>query len=273
MSRGRATSDGSQAFRAGDAAPVTGRRPLWPSRLHLWPLVLALSLLALLWFGPLPARAQGSFAAHMVMHMGVVAIAAPLLAIGLARLWPGLMAGIPAGLALAASFAEFVVIWGWHAPALHDAARVEMPLFVAEQASFLLAGLFVWATALGTAEEGPRGKTGAGGDTSGLGARAAGVAGLLMTSMHMTLLGALLLFSPRPLYACADLCSPAASMTPLEDQALGGVIMLVVGGAAYLTGGLVLLASVLRGPPGSAMPETAYAADPFPPTTTGRDAP
>ena len=46
---------------------------------ELWPLAAGLLLLALLWFGPLPERARGSFAAHMVMHMGVVAVAARLL--------------------------------------------------------------------------------------------------------------------------------------------------------------------------------------------------
>ncbi len=39
------------------------------------PLGLALLLLAVLWIGPLPARAETSFAAHMVLHMGVVALA------------------------------------------------------------------------------------------------------------------------------------------------------------------------------------------------------
>ncbi|WP_188854260.1 cytochrome c oxidase assembly protein [Aureimonas glaciei] len=217
------------------------------SPLRLWPLFLGLGLLAALWLGPLPERARGSFAAHMVMHMGIVAVAAPLLVLGLSRLWPALFRGIPPQWALAASFAEFAVVWGWHAPALHDSARVSTPLLLAEQASFLLAGLFVWMTALGTASNG-----------GALAARAAGVAALLVTSMHMTLLGALLLFSPRPLYACADLCAPAASMTPVEDQALGGAIMLAVGGISYLAGGLILLASVLRGPSGRE-PEAAFA--------------
>ena len=220
-----------------------------PGALRLWPLFLGLGLLAVLWLGPLPDRSRGSFAAHMVMHMGIVAVAAPLLVLGLSRLQPAALRGIPPQLALAASFAEFAVVWGWHAPALHDAARVSTPLFLAEQGSFLLAGIFVWMTALGTASNGDR-----------LLARAAGVAALLVTSMHMTLLGALLLFSPRPLYACADLCAPAASMTPVQDQALGGVIMLLVGGASYLAGGLMLLAQVLRGPSGTE-PEAAFAAD------------
>ncbi|MEC5291411.1 cytochrome c oxidase assembly protein [Aurantimonas sp. C2-3-R2] len=117
---------------------------------------------------------------------------------------------------------------------MHDAARVDASIFVLEQASFLAAGILLWASAIGAA--------GAGRPA----ARAAGVVALLVTSMHMTLLGALLLLAPRPLYACAELCSPAAALTPLGDQQFGGVLMLLVGGAAYLTGGLALLASILR---------------------------
>lgn len=220
----------ARAFEEADGAP--GLSPL-----SLWPLALGLVVLASLWLGPLPERAQGSFAAHMVMHMGVVAVAAPLLAIGLLRLWPQLFTRVTPALAILASFAEFAVVWTWHAPALHDAARTSFTLLLVEQASFIGAGLFVWITAIGTARAG-------GG--KGLGGRAAGTLALLVTSMHMTLLGALLLLSPRPLYACADICSPAASFTPLGDQQFGGVVMLIVGGASYLVGGLVLLATVLR---------------------------
>lgn len=64
--------------------------------------------------------------------------------------------------------------------------------------------------------------------------------------MHMVLLGALLLLAPRALYACAAVCSSAASLTPLGDQQLGGALMLVIGGSAYLAGGLALLSTVLR---------------------------
>ena len=72
----------------------------------------------------------------------------------------------------------------------------------------------------------------------------AGVLGLLLTSMHMTLLGALLALTPRPLYAHADGFS---RLTPLEDQHLGGAIMLLVGGASYLIGGLWLTVRLVRG--------------------------
>ncbi|NDV88869.1 hypothetical protein GTW51_19470 [Aurantimonas aggregata] len=205
-----------------------------------WPLAAGALLLALLWLGPLPIRAEGSFAAHMVMHMGVVALAAPLLAVGLARLLPASVARLTPSVAIVASFAEFAAVWAWHAPALHDAARVEPAIFVLEQASFLTVGLLVWTSAIGAA------------DSRRPAARAAGIGALLVTSMHMTLLGGLLLFAPRPLYACAALCSPAATLTPLGDQQLGGAIMLAVGGSAYLAGGLVLLASILRDPASAA---------------------
>ena len=173
----------------------------------------------------------------MVMHMSLVAIASPLIAIGLLRLWPRLFDGLTPAMAIVASFVEFAVVWTWHAPALHDAARTGWIPLIVEQACFLSAGLFVWIAAIGVA---------APNETKVLSTRAAGTLALLVTSMHMTLLGALLLLSPRPLYACAQICSPTATYTPLGDQQLGGVIMLIVGGAKYLAGGLVLLASVLK---------------------------
>jgi putative membrane protein len=68
------------------------------------------------------------------------------------------------------------------------------------------------------------------------------VVALLLTSMHMTLLGALLALAPRPLYHRA----PASMPSALDDQHLGGAIMLLVGGLAYLAGGLGLTLDVLR---------------------------
>ena len=48
------------------------------------PLILGLFVLAGIWLGPLPRLAGQAFSAHMAMHMGIVAIAAPLLALGIA---------------------------------------------------------------------------------------------------------------------------------------------------------------------------------------------
>jgi putative membrane protein len=196
-------------------------------------IISGIGLLGIAWFGPLPGLAEHSFAAHMGMHVLVVAVAAPLLAIGLAvgRFDPANKAPV-LFLPIPASMIELIVIWAWHAPALHHAARHSSTMLMLEQSSFLVAGLLVWIAAFGG--EGKQRRERA----------AAGIAGLLFTSMHMTLLGVLLALAPRALYPHAGVS--VFGLTPMEDQQLGGVLMLVFGGAAYLAGGLYLLAGLLR---------------------------
>jgi putative membrane protein len=195
-------------------------------------LILGLITLAAAWLSPLPNLAQQAFFAHMTMHMLVVAVAAPLIALGIAgwrfdpvRKFPGLFAPIPA------SVLELIVVWIWHTPTLHYAARHNAAGFMVEQAMFLAGGLLVWLSAFG-------------GDHLQRASRsAAGVVGLLLTSMHMTLLGALLALTPRPLYSHVE---GFAELTPIADQNLGGAIMLFVGGISYLAGGLWLTVELLR---------------------------
>jgi putative membrane protein len=163
----------------------------------------------------------------------VVAIAAPLLALGVAggkldpvRRVPGLFPPVPL------SVLELVIVWAWHAPALHHAARHELVGFVMEQGLFLVAGLAVWLSAFGGGDYRQRERTGA------------AIAALLLTSMHMTLLGALLALTPRALYEHGV---HNTGLTALEDQHLGGAIMLLTGGVSYLLGGLSLTIRLFRG--------------------------
>jgi putative membrane protein len=184
--------------------------------------------------------ADHSFAAHMSMHIAVVAIVAPLIARAVAgtsvdpvRTMPHLMAPVPM------SLIELVIVWAWHVPALHRAARELTEVFVVEQASFLAAGALLWVAAIGGDHEQRRVRAGA------------GIAALLFTSMHMTLLGALFALAGRPLFQHGPTTGSAAA---IADQQLGGVIMLLVGGAAYLVGGLWLTAVALRPARRSAVP-------------------
>lgn len=171
--------------------------------------------LLIAWLAPFPHFFRHSFSGHMTVHMTVVAIAAPLIALGL----PSRRVMSP----LIASLIELAAVWLWHMPALHHAARGSTAAFVAEQGTFLLAGLLLWMAVFG-----------------GRGRDGEGVVALLLTAMHMTLLGALLAMSPRPLYAHAS---------SLDDQHLGGAIMILVGGFSYLAGGLWLSAKLLRRTP------------------------
>lgn len=191
------------------------------------------TVLAGAWLGPLPNLAATTFAAHMAMHVSVVALAAPLIALGIAgtqadpaRQWPRLFAPLPA------SVAELIVIWAWHSPFLHHLSRHDGRAMGLEQSLFLVSSLLVWLSAFG----GPRDAR----DERG----AAGVGGLLMTSMHMTLLGALLTLSLRPLYPHDD--GNALGWSALDDQHLGGLLMLLGAGSSYLIGALWLLSGLLR---------------------------
>jgi len=198
-------------------------------------LILGLLTLFMMW-GVLPLLAPSGFFVHMIMHMGVVAVAAPFLAIGIAGgrldpvpLFPRLFAPIPI------SLLELVVVWTWHAPGLHHVARHTVFGLLAEQSMFLGCGLLLWLSAFG-------GRLPLDADRA-----AAGVIGLLLTMMHMVLLGALLALTPRTLYAHhAGHDASHSGLTPLEDQHLGGAIMLVGGGVSYLIGGLWLSVRLLR---------------------------
>lgn len=184
---------------------------------------LGLVLLPLGW----AAAASGHMTGHMVGHMLAVAVAAPLLAWGLgntrwdmAMRWPAVVTP------LAMSVVELIVVWGWHLPPARALVGMSRLALVAEQAMFLAAGMLLWAAVLGSGAE----------------RRAAGVGALLLTSMHMTLLGALIGLAPRPLY-------PEMAHAPdsLADQQLGGVVMLLVGAGSYLLGGLAMLGTILSG--------------------------
>ena len=180
-------------------------------------LLSGLGLLAAIWIVPLE-RLMPDFAAHMLRHMTLVALAAPLIVLGLPRLAAWL--AVPP---LAAAVAEFAVVWAWHLPAAHGLGRTVPLGFVAEQASFLAVGLAVWAGCLRADRP------------------LAGAGGLLLTSMHMTLLGALLVLAPRDLYA--EVCGTAPD---LAGQQIGGMLMLAIGTPVYLVAGLALTGSALR---------------------------
>ena len=164
-------------------------------------LLLAAVLLAAVWLLPL-AWWWGLFPAHMARHAAVVALVPAILA-------PLLPArGAPPVLLAAA--AEFALAWGWHLPGPH-LLTLASPLWLAlEQGTLLAGGLAVWWSAWRARPLG-------------------GAAALLATSMHMTMLGALLLLAGRALYPYCDLAS----------QQTGAILMLATVTPLYLGGGLL----------------------------------
>ncbi|WP_284164753.1 cytochrome c oxidase assembly protein [Frigidibacter sp. SD6-1] len=185
--------------------------------------ILAIVLLAAVWLSPLPEYARGSIIVHMTLHLTVIAIVPALLAPRLPQR-PGPFALVVVLLA------EMAVVWGWHAPAAHLWARLSGMGLALEQASFLGAGLMVWAAAQSAGQFG-------------------GALVLFGTVMHMTLLGALIGLAPHPVYGA--LCAGWFGLTALEEQQVAGAFMAVAGGAIYLVAALVRLAPALAEPEAS----------------------
>jgi putative membrane protein len=189
-------------------------------------------LLAALWLGPLPEMSRVSFTAHMILHLGVFFAAAPILAAGLAAAGLFLGEARPILTAVAISLAELVIVWGWHAPAMHQAAALDPRYFAAQQASFLGIGAAIWLVSFGPGRRGA----------------AAGVLAMLMSFMHMSMLGVLLGIS-GPLYP-AGICGGLFGLDPLADQHVGGALM-ATAALAYLGGGLFAASRLLADGPAS----------------------
>ena len=180
--------------------------------------IAGLALLAALWLGPLPALAGVSMTAHMLLHVGVTAVVPALLKIRPPR-------GIGAPALVLAAVADMVVVWTWHLPEPHLWASLSDTGFVVQQASFLAVGLAVWSLA----------------EAAG---RVAAAVLLMVTGMHMTMLGVLMTLAPTVLYP--GVCGGGPfGLSPLEDQQMAGVVMAVLAPAVYWVGGLVRLAPAL----------------------------
>jgi putative membrane protein len=173
---------------------------------------------------------DGAFTRHMIAHMAIVAAFAPLLASALAHSRVDPVRRRPRWFSpITASLIEFVVIWAWHVPALHLAARHHDGVFVIEQASFLGASTYLWISILG------------GGRAAAASRAAAGIIALVLTFAHMTMLGAVLALTPRDLYGHAA--------GAIADQQLGGAVMIASGTIAYLGAALWLSRSLLVAQP------------------------
>lgn len=201
---------------------------------------------------PLDALGGLLFSVHMVQHELLMVVAAPLLVLGrplAAWTWAFDASGrrrIARAVSarwLAATWSSLtepamawslhaLALWLWHVPVLFDAAIRHEGWHVLQHGSFLASALLFWWTVLGTD---PRATRGAGWT----------VLSLFTTMVHTALLGALLSLSPTPWYAAYASSTAALGLAALEDQQLGGLIMWVPTGLAYLIAALALLGRLL----------------------------
>ncbi len=203
---------------------------------------------------PLDALASALFSAHMVQHLLLILVAAPLLVISVPlvpllwalplrcrRLLGGSwqrIGGLRTGWhvltqPLVVGILSAIALWLWHAPSFYNAALQNEGVHAAEHASFLVTALLFWWVVL---HPGPR-------DRSDYGAA---LLLIFATMLQTGGLGALLTFARTPWYAAYTDRALAWGLTPLEDQQLAGLIMWVPMGTVYLGFGLWLVATWLR---------------------------
>jgi putative membrane protein len=152
----------------------------------------------------------GPHARHMAAHILTMNVAAPVLAIALAR-WKR-----PAGsvsLLWYATFFQIAVLWAWHAPIAQNLILYAPSAMIVAHAALLVAATAFWAALLCL--------TGS--------SRWQAIPALLLTGKLVCLLAALLVFAPRTLYGPADHAAHG-----LGDQHLAGLLMLAACPLSYL---------------------------------------
>jgi putative membrane protein len=245
------------ALAVGAGGYVRGLRTLWRragvgrgvTRARATAFAAGVLALALALLSPLDALATALFSAHMLQHLLLMLVAAPLLVLGLpgytllwavplrarralARAWnraPWLRAAAHAlGAPLAAVTLHAVAVWGWHLPSLYVAALESDAVHALEHASFLGTALLFWWRVRASAGSG------------------VALLCVFVTAMHSGMLGLLISLAPTAWYPVQGVGAPGWGLTTLEDQQLAGLIMWVPGNLVYLGATLALLVAWLR---------------------------
>jgi len=200
-------------------------RGLYRARAAAFYISIAVVFIALI--SPLDGLSEESASAHMLQHMLLMVVAAPLfmfampgfvLTWGIAPSWRAAAARFRARFDLPLLRRPLVpwafyaaALWIWHLPAAYEAALVDPLVHDVQHLSFFGIACLFWRGLL-TASPRRRWEP------------LAAVVALFTTSLHASLLGVFMASSREPWY---DVYSrPTAwGLTPLEDQHLAGLIM------------------------------------------------
>ncbi len=193
---------------------------------------------------PIDTIALELFSIHMVQHMLLLVVAAPLLLAG-APIRP-LLRGLPLALRrtviravarntafralvhllrspLVAAALYVVGLYAWHIPAFYDAAVENPTVHVVEHTWFLVTALLFWSVVIDPIPFRA---------TLPYAARIPFL--LLVGAAQNTILGGLLAFSDRLFYTHYATTTAAYGVDPVTDQRLGGAIMWVPGDLIFL---------------------------------------
>lgn len=175
--------------------------------------LIATGVLAIAFLSPLCALSVALFSARTLHHLLLIGVAAPLLAVALPvrNRFPHTFA-----FALATG-----VLWVWHVPQAYDAALTNKAVYWAMQSSLLVSAWLFWSVVYRAEAPLALALVGAG-------------------AAQMGLLGAILTFVARPLYATHVATTSPFGIGPLADQQLAGLMMWVLGLLPYAVAGALV---------------------------------
>lgn len=231
-----------------------------------------LAVLAVALMSPIDVLGQQLFTFHMVQHLLLIMIAAPLLL--LANPFPFLLWGLPkkirlplAGLfnpratfrrALRATtrpmfvWLAFIIVYvGWHDPNAYNAALIYPFVHDLEHLTFFATAMLFWWHVIAA---GPR--------IHGRFPIGMRIGYLALTIPPNMLTGVAIAFTGVPIYTYYTTVPRLFGLTVMQDQMISGVIMWVPGSMMYIVAILILAARLLQDesdkPP---LPEEVWATD------------
>jgi putative copper resistance protein D len=230
---------------------VAGRHPRNPPRRwRRWAFLGGLAAIVVALASPIETYEGQLFSVHMVQHMLLELVAAPLLLLGapatlalrvtppsvrrqLLRVlhgWPSALVTFP----LVTWLLFAAVNWGWHFSELYDLALENPPLHYVQHATFLGAALLFWWPVVGA--DPARWRL----------PRPVRLFYLFLAMPQNSFLGVALMSAPAVRYPHYLSTLRTWGPSALADQNLGGVLMWVFGDVAFLVGMAAVVASWVR---------------------------
>lgn len=224
--------------------------PVWKAAAFgagLFALVVAL-------LSPVAFLSEALLSVHMVQHLILLLVAAPLLVAGtplfvmlwalparwrqaVARRWRGARAWQATWEALSQPLLVWALyaltLWVWHLPGLYEAALRSAFIHDLQHLGFLVTAGLLWWILLN-----PMGRLRLN--------RGAGVMYLFTTSLHATALGVFITLSPKVWYPYYGATTAPWNLTALEDQQIAGAIMWMPACIVYIVMAALLFAMWLR---------------------------
>jgi putative membrane protein len=218
-----------------------------PHRWRRWAFLSGLAAIVLALASPIEAYEGQLFSVHMIQHMLLELVAAPLLLLGapatlalraaspsvrrglltVLHSWPVAVLTFP----LVTWLVFAGVNWGWHFSALYDQALENPPLHYLQHATFLIAALLFWWPVVGA--DPARWRL----------PRPARLFYLFLAMPQNSFLGVALMSAPAVLYPHYLSNLRDWGPTAIADQNLGGIVMWVLGDVVFL----IAMAAVVAG--------------------------